>query len=56
MAMVMEKVAVTKTVREAYAMQQLITAREEEIDAMLESMCRIIKSIVYLRLNIMFCV
>ncbi|PWU15509.1 MAG: transcription antitermination factor NusB [Chlamydiae bacterium] len=37
MAMVMEKAAVTKkVVREAYAMQQLITAREEEIDAVIK--------------------
>ncbi|KAG6559834.1 MULTISPECIES: transcription antitermination factor NusB [Candidatus Rhabdochlamydia] len=37
MPMVMEKVTVTKkVVREAYAMQQLITAREEEIDAMIK--------------------
>lgn len=37
MAMVMEKVAITKkVVREAYAMQQLISAREEEIDAIIK--------------------
>ena len=37
MAMIMEKVAVTKkVVREAYAMQQLITAREEEITAVIK--------------------
>jgi N utilization substance protein B len=37
MAMIMEKAAVTKkVVREAYAMQQLIIAREEEIDAVIK--------------------
>lgn len=37
MSMVMEKVTVTKkVVREAYAMQQLITAREEEINAVIQ--------------------
>lgn len=37
MAMVMEKVAVTKkVVREAYAMQELITSREKEIDEMIK--------------------
>ena len=37
MPMVMEKVTVTKkVVREAYAMQQLITAQKAEIDAVIE--------------------
>ena len=37
MAMIMEKAAVTKkVVREAYAMQQLVTARKEEIDAVIK--------------------
>lgn len=37
MAMVMEKVAITKkVVREAYAMQQLVMARKEEIDVMIK--------------------
>lgn len=37
MAMVMEKVTVTKkVVREAYAMQKLITERKEEIDALIK--------------------
>lgn len=36
-AMIMEKVTVTKkVVREAYAMQQLITERKEEIDAIIK--------------------